>query len=25
VIVGCFAAAYFTGGGFDPGRHALVF
>jgi hypothetical protein len=24
-IVGCFAAAYFTGGGFDPGRHALVF
>jgi hypothetical protein len=26
VIVGCFAAAYFTGSrGFDPGRHALVF
>jgi hypothetical protein len=25
-IVGCFAAAYFTGSsGFDPGRHALVF
>lgn len=24
-IVGCFAAAYFTGGGFDPGRHALIF
>ena len=24
-IVGCFAAAYFTGGGFDPGKHALVF
>jgi hypothetical protein len=24
-IVGCFAAAYLTGGGFDPGRHALVF
>jgi len=25
-IVGCFAAAYFTGrGGFDAGRHALVF
>ncbi len=26
VIVGCFAAAYFTGSrGFDPGKHALVF
>jgi hypothetical protein len=24
-IVGAFAAAYFTGGGFDPGRHALIF
>jgi hypothetical protein len=25
-IVGCFAAAYFTGSsGFDPGKHALVF
>jgi hypothetical protein len=25
-IVGCFAAAYFTGStGFDPGRHALVY
>jgi hypothetical protein len=24
-IVGCFAAAYFTGGGFDPAHHALVF
>jgi hypothetical protein len=24
-IVGCFAAAYFTGGGFNPGHHALVF
>ena len=24
-IVGCFAAAYLTGGGFDPGRQALVF
>jgi hypothetical protein len=24
-VVGAFAAAYFTGGGFDPGSHALVF